>query len=259
MKKVLTELLNKIKSVSEELPQDSKMENIIDAYSKWLKILEEDDSSLGEDTIKGIRGKCVAIYEESLGFVIAGGRMSLSKKVYDFFLKKLKIENKRIVISIIGLFIFIVAFFYYKDIPKSDKGKDEKVRQKDTPKQKHILTIVVSVKETELVDTLKSEGCLTPQTVEKLFQSKQWVLYDTEENWKKECQKLFEHPSQEQDEYDVYYIKIGLDESNQNFSQTSNMLKMYDAFKKLGEKKPDVQVSERQPKESYENKGFYRV
>lgn len=245
MNNILTELLSKIKSVSEELPQDSKKENILDAYNSWLNILKDGDSSFDEDTIKGIREKCFTIYQESLKINIERGTFRLAKNMFDFFLEKINIENKRIVISIIGLVIFIVAFFYYY--------------KKDSSEQKHILTFVVSVKETELVDTLKSEGCLTPQTAEKLFQSKQWVLYDTEESWKRKCQELFENPSQEQDEYDVYYIKITLDEPNQDFSRDSNMLKMYDAFKELGQKKPNVEISKRQPKESYENKGFYRV
>jgi hypothetical protein len=124
--------------------------------------------------------------------------------------------------------------------------------------EKYILTLVVSVKETEFVNILKSEGCLTPQTAERLFQSKQWLLYDTEENWKI-CQELFQNPSQEQDEDDVYFIKIMLNEPDRRLSKESSMVKMYDAFKELGQKKPNIEISERQPQKSYLNKGFYRV
>ncbi|RLB90155.1 MAG: hypothetical protein DRH26_10190 [Deltaproteobacteria bacterium] len=145
----------------------------------------------------------------------------------------------------------------YKPQPVDTKNKN--ISYDYTSKDKYILTLVISIKETELADSLKSEGCLTRQTAEKLFESKQWLLYSQEKHWKDTCQGLFENPHQESDEYDVYYIKITLDRPDERFSRDSNMLKMYDAFKELAEKENKIQISERQPKESYENKGFYRV
>ncbi|RLB90158.1 MAG: hypothetical protein DRH26_10205 [Deltaproteobacteria bacterium] len=141
--------------------------------------------------------------------------------------------------------------------------RDSSLPLQDYPpiKQRYILTVAISAKETDLINTLSNDKQLTSKTGENLFQVKQWIYYGSEEIWKKDCQNLFDEvmPDQAQDEYDVYYIKITMDKEDRRFGKESNMLKMYDAFKELSQSEPKIEISKRQPKESYENKRFYRV
>ncbi len=124
--------------------------------------------------------------------------------------------------------------------------------------QKYILTMVISAKEANLIDALRSEGHLTPETAENLFRKKQWIGYSSEKNWK--YQNLFDETEYDQQkEHDVYYIKTTMDKEDERFGRDSNMLKMYDAFKELSRLNPGIEISERLPKETYENEEFYRV
>ncbi len=167
-------------------------------------------------------------------------------------------EHKKVRLVIVALFA-VLSSCLEQILQKETDSEPAEHLQLPIPQTRHVLTIILPVKETELVNRLRSEAHLTPQTVEKLFHFKQGVLYSTEDHWNDTYQYLFKNPHHEEYEHDVHYIKIRLDRPDERFNQESTMVKMFDAFKELAEKRPEIEVSERQPKESYENKGFYRV
>ncbi len=182
--------------------------------------------------------------------------------------KKVKIPEKHQVAIITLCNVISALLLSCLNQPEQKRKTDTKPRPQSgnqkAPAQltkKYVLTLAISAKETELLDALRSAAHLSPCTAEQLFRVKQWVLYDSEENWEKKCRSLFEIPDadRKEDGNDVYYIRITIHEPDERFGPDSSMVKMFDAFKDLAAENAKTEISERQPKESYENKGFYRV
>ncbi len=126
---------------------------------------------------------------------------------------------------------------------------------------KYILTFAISAKATELMKELTAHKQLTPENFLPLFKSREWIHYAPEDQWKRTCEILFETRTKAlvEDDHDVRYVTIKMDAHDDRFEKTSNMMKLYDALSELAQQKPALRLSERHPKESYENKGFFRV
>ena len=125
----------------------------------------------------------------------------------------------------------------------------------------YILTFAISAKATDLVKELVAQKRLTPENFVPLFKSREWIHYAPEDQWKRTCGGLFERRTQApvEDDYDVCYVAIKMDAPDDRFEKNSNMMKLYDALSDLAQKRPELKLSDRHPKESYENKGFFRV
>ncbi len=279
-RRIIPELFEKIDFIAgslayshEDVKEDtSKLTT--NAVHKWIDLLLEEDFS--DEIVREIRESSDDIIESlkknrkmaDLLFSVAH-KQSAEKKESKSFLsipewwRKKKSEHNLTEIAEFAWIVFNLAIFPYKDrlrLNGQDLRSDDGHSGNETvQEEKHVLTVVVSAKETELLDAMQS-GHLTPETAHQLFRVKKWLLHSSEEKWGKKCQGLFEFPSeQEDDEQDVYYIKIITDGQDRRFGQDSSMVKMFDAFKDLGEAEAEIMISARHPKETYEGKGFYRV
>ncbi len=278
--RIIPELFEKIDFIAEKLAysHEDVREDIskltANAVHKWIDLLLEEDFS--DEIVREIRESSDNIIESfkknrkmaDLLFSVAHKQSAEKKESKSFlsmpeWLRKKKPEHNLTEIAEFAWIIFNLAIFPYRDrlrLNGQNLRSDDRHSGNETVQEtKHVLTVVVSAKETELLDTLQS-GHLTPETAHQLFRVKKWLLHSSEKEWEKKCQGLFESPSdQEDDEQDVYYIKIITDGQDRRFGQDSSMVKMFDAFKDLGEAEAEIMISARHPKETYEGKGFYRV
>lgn len=142
-----------------------------------------------------------------------------------------------------------------------EKFKEEAPVNQQKSADYYILTFAISAKATDLVKELAAQKQLTPENFLSLFKSREWIHYAPEEQWSRTCKTLFEPLIQVpvEDDHDVRYVAIKMDAHDSRFEETSNQMNLYDALSELAQQKPALRLSERHPKESYENKGFFRV
>lgn len=276
---IIPELFGKIDFIAESLAysHEDVKEDIstltVNAVHKWIDLLLEEEFS--DEIVREIRVSSDNLIEsfkknrKMAEFLLSAvHEQSAEKKDTKSFFsmsgwwRKKKPEHNLAEIAELAWIVFNLAIFPYRDRlrlngqpPRDEGGHPE---SETAGREKHVLTVVVSAKETELLDALQS-GHLTPETAHQLFRVKKWLLHSSEEEWKKKCQGLFESSEQEGDEQDVYYIKVETDKQDRRFGRDSSLVKMFDAFKDLGEAKAEIRISGPRPKETYEGKGFYRV
>ncbi|WP_071515576.1 hypothetical protein [Geitlerinema sp. PCC 9228] len=117
----------------------------------------------------------------------------------------------------------------------------------------------------KIIPNLRSEGKITSEMVHILSSTSiiMALWQGTQEEFtKKELNKSFDcSPNSEVSEYDVYVVEIELAKREIEFERNANAMSRYNAFKRLANK-PDshkiTKVSQRLPKEAYNNPHLYR-
>ncbi|QTA83731.1 Uncharacterized protein dnl_61460 [Desulfonema limicola] len=263
---VLKDIWSQIDTIAQVLSQDQdqktvrneQIEDLIDkGISKWLENL--DTAPFSKDNVNSIKSKSVEILGAMKKCKIAKSQWHLCQNLTNFIEEQFIKKNKFIDSTIVSLLFVLLSFKYHDEILGKEYAGSKDSVSKKTPDEKYTLTFAIPAKEIEFKERIKKEGGLTPDMAGILVKIKQWILYTSENEWKDKCGELFKNPAKEKDDHDVYYIMIMLNKPDDRFGKNSNMIKMYDALTELAKTKPEVKISERQPKESYENKGFYRV
>ncbi len=261
---LLTDIWRQIHAIAEDLSHEQKSvkneptEEMIDkGITKWLENLETDP--FFKKNVNSVKNKSVEILEAMKKYKIARSQWHLCRNLTDFIEERFSKKNKFIDSTIVSLLFVLLSFRYHDEIlRKEEAGLKDSVSQK-IHDEKYTLTFAIPAKEAEFRERIGKEGCLTSDMAEILLKIRQWILYTSENEWKNNCEELFASSAKEQDDHDVYYLMIRMNKPDDRFGKNSSMMKMYDALNELAKTKPEVRISERQPKESYENKGFYRV
>ncbi len=188
----------------------------------------------------------------------------------DKFFRKNKMENNGITIILLLSFITIaIGYFLYF---QGSEGKKLKVTQNkadnhsfSTPTEaKKSLILVVNALKYNSLTNLKTQKKITPDDSERIYRATEsiWAgLQNKIPSQLNDCfssTNQFQVPKGEETEYDVYMIKIELDELDEGFEAEANQLARIDAFRKLPDLSSNMKISDRLKVSAYKNTGVYK-
>ncbi|MEA5472516.1 hypothetical protein [Spirulina sp. 06S082] len=192
-------------------------------------------------------------------------------------------ENTDTNIKFLILFAFVLAgigiaiYLLNENQPDQKQQNSSNQRRNDdverTPRQETremqemtyniILFLAVDAEDTEgIIDSLRRGQKMTPEAVNILSRTSiiQALWQGSEDQFHKTgINECFEYnSSQEPNQYDVYLIKIEIDECEREFEQDVPQTSRGRGFKRLLNKPHTITVSKRSPKESINNPNLYR-
>ena len=104
---------------------------------------------------------------------------------------------------------------------------------------------------------MKTNERLSIGSDEELNQLTKWIFYGEIDNTKRDLLTMPETSIPKK--YDVFYLFLDLKEEEPDLEKGGGIIKRQVSIKKLCDQELHVDVSKRLPKETYENKGFYKA
>jgi hypothetical protein len=200
--------------------------------------------------------------------ILQGAKDGIESIVKDTNTKKRikKMDTK--LILIIAFVLMSIGLVLWILLEKEEKPNKELERERvpQASQEKTILLLILDAEGSkQIIPNLLSEGKITSEMVHILSSTSiiMALWQGTQEEFtKKELNKSFDcSPNSEVSEYDVYVVEIELAKREIEFERNANAMSRYNAFKRLANK-PDshkiTKVSQRLPKEAYNNPHLYR-
>ncbi len=204
--------------------------------------------------------------------ILQGAKDGIQSIVKDTKDRIEKMDIKLIVIIAFVLMSIGIVLWILKSEKEEKSNKKREIKPSPSGKlpqayqEKTILLLVLDAEGSkEIIPKLYCEGKITSKMVPILSSTSiiMALWQGTQEEFtKKELNKSFDcSPNSEVSEYDVYVVEIELAKREIEFERNANAMSRYNAFKRLANK-PDsykiIKVSQRLPKEAYDNPHLYR-
>ena len=124
---------------------------------------------------------------------------------------------------------------------------------------KQFLVLVISASQSEFLESLKGKNHIDVSQGEQLYQITRylWLGSETELSQKIHDINQYSVAKGAESEYNIYLVKIKLEQDEEGFKPNVNQIDRYDAFRKLNDLAVEVKVSERLQIKSYEKLGVY--
>lgn len=124
---------------------------------------------------------------------------------------------------------------------------------------KQFLVLVISASQSEFLESLKGKNHIDVSQGEQLYQITRylWLGSETELSQKIHDINQYSVAKGAESEYNIYLVKIKLDQDEEGFKPNVNQIDRYDAFRKLNDLAVEVKVSERLQIKAYEKLGVY--
>lgn len=120
-----------------------------------------------------------------------------------------------------------------------------------------LLILVVSAAQESIIDFIKAKRTIDYDDCKKLYDATQYLCQDNESNLGDKFAYINQFKAIEKSEYDIYIVKIKLNQADKGFNKNVNQLDRYDAFRNLPNLAVDFQVSDRLQMEAYGNFDVY--
>ncbi|CAD5937761.1 hypothetical protein [Planktothrix agardhii] len=124
---------------------------------------------------------------------------------------------------------------------------------------KQFLVLVISASQSEFLESLKGKNHIDVSQGEQLYQITRylWLGSETELSQKIHDINQYSVAKGAESEYNIYLVKIKLEQDEEGFKPNVNQIDRYDAFRKLNDLAVEVKVSERLQIKAYEKLGVY--
>jgi hypothetical protein len=124
---------------------------------------------------------------------------------------------------------------------------------------KQFLVLVISASQSEFLESLKGKNHIDVSQGEQLYQITRylWLGSETELSQKIHDINQYSVAKGAESEYNIYLVKIKLEQDEEGFKPNVNQIDRYDAFRKLNDLAVEVKVSERLQIKAYEKLEVY--
>ena len=129
-----------------------------------------------------------------------------------------------------------------------------------------VLVVAVNSGNKDLVETLRQRGVLDGEMADQLKKASEWLWFGDEVKFNdaKMADLFAQGDTSPSSEFDVYFVRLELSgevEYRRYFDPSASLIDRVDGFHKLADQKAPATatVSNRRPKEDYENKGFFKM
>ncbi len=200
------------------------------------------------------------------------------KEVYGYFYHFLQenffyknnMEMKSIIIILLLSFIATaIGYFLYFQSSKNKETKKthDKVYNNSNlthEKTKESLILVINERKYNNISHLKTQRKITHNDSEIIYRATESMWTGLPNKIPSQLNECFSSPNQfqvpkgEESEYDIYMIKIELDELDKGFKAEADQLARIDAFRSLPDLSRNITVSDRLKVSAYKNTGVYK-
>jgi hypothetical protein len=135
-----------------------------------------------------------------------------------------------------------------------DRNSDESIPSKEA--EFYLFLAIDAERTAEIINEVKKQEKLTQDSVNVLSRTAniEGLWQGTKSEFEeKQIDQYFDYSSNEKDEYDLYLLKIKLNEPEPEFDRSKPATSRSRAFRRLLKKEHSVQISPRLPRESIEN------
>ena len=163
-------------------------------------------------------------------------------------------------------FVEKIPSFWGRDKQEKDETRLESSTKKLNNKQvSTAYTLVVAIRYTksDILYGLQKGDYISVENADKLYQLAKFLWLGSQQDFRSNFSNLFLphyvgiNPSEES-EYDIYLLKIQIQEYDEGFATNAKSNRRFDAFQRLSKIGKLADVSRRLPAIACENKGFYQ-
>ena len=124
---------------------------------------------------------------------------------------------------------------------------------------KQFLVLVISASQSEFLESLKGKNHIDVSQGEQLYQITRYLWLGSETEFSQKIHDINQYSVAKgaESEYNIYLVKIKLEQDEEGFKPNVNQIDRYDAFRKLNDLAVEVKVSERLQIKAYEKLGVY--
>jgi uncharacterized protein (DUF2164 family) len=187
---------------------------------------------------------------------------------YLFEKNNMKITDLKIILLIAFIVTAIGYFLYYQSSQSNDSKKLENKQDNDlisSPKKsQECLILVINALKYKNVSHLATQGKISSDDSEIIYLATEsmWLgLKDQIPVKLNECfnsTNQFQVPEGEESEYDIYMIKIELEDLDKGFKAEADQLARIDAFRRLPDLSNNIKISDRLKVNAYKDTGVYK-
>ena len=270
-----------------QLAKDDRNRDLHHAISSWSKIISElgdfDAQKIEDHACKWLRSQYIVtssfkFYKQILlvtnsRFMLGGlANKTLENISEDSFktnIQKTTSNMETIIILLIGFMLAAIGLvlLLFNNQQNISKNRNIIIKNNDvsfnqfSKVEKYILVLLIkSDRYQDLIHSLKDSKRLKPQDASKLYGATQGLWIGAKSKFDKSRIKL-ESDNRKSvtttSEYDVHFVTIELNNDDSRFNPDVNPMDRRDAFIELGERSPQITVSDRLPCKAYENTEFY--
>lgn len=188
----------------------------------------------------------------------------------DLTMKKFKLTGQIDLILLIAFGVVIVAItlsLLNKQSNQEERQfrKNQSVSAPPIPDQNKdtswILLLVINSAKDEIRQSLETSRRVTTNHSDALYRATQALWMGSKADFEQSELKSWFSGNRVvlavESEYDVYFVRIDLDEHDSGFNPDANQIDRIDAFRRLPDNSGKVEVSDRLPSKAYENKLLY--